>query len=82
MVIQKKEANKNLELFNSDAQNLPKLKFFLEESKNSYVQYLVASAMKQLLTDHWLKIPITEKVAIKEYLIAYFKSDLVLKQEK
>lgn len=43
---------------------------------------MVASAIKQLLTDHWLKIPITEKVAIKEYLIAYFKSDLVLKQEK
>lgn len=38
--------------------------------------------MKTLLSDCWLKIPMAEKVAIKEYLINYLKSDMVLKQEK
>ena len=63
--------------------NLPKLKYFLESSSNSYVQYLCASAMKTLLTDYWLKIPMNEKIAIKNYLVNYLmQTDIVTRQEK
>ena len=61
---------------------MAKLKFFIENSSNQYVSFLGASAIKTLLSDCWLKIPMAEKVAIKEYLVNYLKSDMVLKQEK
>jgi hypothetical protein len=39
--------------------------------------------MKTLLTDHWLKIPMNEKVAIKNYLVNYLmQTEIVTRQEK
>ena len=40
-------------------------------SHNDYAQYLSASALKNLLGDNWLKIPLEEKVAIKDYLLNF-----------
>jgi hypothetical protein len=30
---------------------------------------VAASALKQLFTEHWLKIPVNEKIGIKDFLI-------------
>jgi hypothetical protein len=50
---------------------MSKLKLFLEHSSNQYAQYLSASALKNLLGDNWGKIPINEKIAIKDYLLNF-----------
>ena len=55
------EADKNLQKFNQDPSNLLKLKFFVERSENPYVQYLAASALKNIFSEYWPKIPMLEK---------------------
>ncbi len=50
---------------------MAKLRFFLEQSRNSYAQYLAASGIKQLLTDQWLKVETQEKLQIKNYLLQF-----------
>jgi len=77
------DANAKLEAFNNDPSNLARLKFFIESSQNINVQYLGASAIKTLLTDHWTRISMSEKVGVKNYLIAYLlNNDLVTRQDK
>eukprot|EP00347_Sterkiella_histriomuscorum_P000570 403375338 len=68
---EKQQADFKLKSFTENVANIPKLKHFLESSSNSYAQYLSASALKNLLGDNWLKIPLEEKVAIKEYLLGF-----------
>lgn len=58
-----------------------KLKFIIESSANPYAQYLAASAVKILLTDHWLKIPGEEKVAIKNYLLNYLMNPNIVQNQ-
>lgn len=50
---------------------MSKLKLFLENSRNQYAQYLSASSLKNLLGDNWNKIPVAEKIAIKDYLLNF-----------
>ena len=59
--------------FTEDVQNLPMLRYFMENSDSKEVKFLSASAMKQLFTAHWLKIPVQEKMAIKEYMLRYLR---------
>ena len=54
------------------------LKYIIENSQNPYAQYLAASGLKLLLTDNWLKIPINEKAAIKNYLVNYLKEGSIV----
>ena len=56
-------------------QNLPRLKYFIENSANQYAKFLAASALKQLLTDHWHNIQLEEKSAIRRYLLSYLMSE-------
>ena len=72
------EANQNLEIFNTNVGNLPKLKFFLENSENEYVQYLAPSAMKNLLAANWEKIDLMEKLSIKNLVLKYLSSTKIL----
>ncbi len=44
---------------------------FLEHSRNQYAQYLSASALKNILGENWNKIPVQEKMAIKDYLLNF-----------
>lgn len=67
-----------LEQFNSQMANIGILKQIVEESKSPYAQYLAASALKTLLADNWLKIPQTEKVSIKNYLVGYLMNSQVV----
>jgi len=60
--------------FTENIANIPKLKAFLEQSANQYAQYLAASSLKNLLGDNWLKIPLQEKAAIKDYLLNFLAS--------
>lgn len=57
---------------------MPQLKFFIENSQNPFAQYLAASAMKSMLTDCWHKVPLQEKVNIKNYLVNYLMSENVV----
>ena len=45
----------------------------MENSNSKYVKYLSASAMKQLFSTHWTKIPLEEKIAIKDYMLQYLR---------
>ena len=67
----KQEADRQLKEFSDNLANMSKLKLFLEHSSNQYAQYLSASALKNLLGDNWGKIPINEKIAIKDYLLNF-----------
>ena len=49
------------------------LRYFIENSNSKYVKYLSASALKQLFTTHWTKIPVQEKFAIKDYMLQYLR---------
>ena len=66
------QADQKLQEFNKNPQNLLKLKYFVQKSENSYVEYLATSAIKNLLADYWLKIPACEKKGFKDYLVNYF----------
>lgn len=55
------EADQKLQKFNEDPSNLLKLKFFIERSENPYAQYLAASALKNIFSEYWAKIPMLEK---------------------
>lgn len=78
-----KEASQKLEAYNNNVQNLPKLKHFIENSSNQYAKFLAASALKQILSEYWLKIPLEEKTAIRRYLLNYLMSEAtVLSHEK
>lgn len=52
-------------------ENIPLLKVILDTSTLSSAQYLAASALKNLLGENWLKIPVQEKVNIKDYLLNF-----------
>jgi hypothetical protein len=67
----KQEADRQLKEYSENIGNLSKLKLFLEHSRNQYAQYLSASALKNLLGDNWNKIPVNEKLAIKDYLLNF-----------
>ncbi|CDW76789.1 importin-n-terminal domain-containing protein [Stylonychia lemnae] len=67
----KQQADLKLKSFTESIESIPRLKHFLEVSNNEFSQYLSASALKNLLGDNWLKIPLEEKVAIKEYLLNF-----------
>ena len=54
-----------------EPQNLGKLRFFLDNSNNNYARYLAASTIKEIFVDHWLKIEVSEKLQIKDYLINF-----------
>ena len=49
------------------------LRYFMENSNSRYVQFLSASAMKQLFTAHWQKISVEEKMNIKQYMLRYLR---------
>jgi len=63
-----------LKVFNDEFGNFPKLKFILENSKSNYARFLAASAMKNQLSDNWVKVPQEEKTQIKQYLLAFLKN--------
>ena len=69
----KQQADESLKKFTEDVQNLTMLRYFMENSNSKYVKYLSVSAMKQLFTQHWLKIPVEEKINIKDYMLHYLK---------
>ena len=52
-------------------QNLGALKFFLEKSDSRFVQFASASALKRLFTEHWLKIPVADKLSIKDFVVNF-----------
>ena len=60
--------------FSENLANISKLKGVLEHSRNQYAQYLSASALKNLLGDNWMKIPVQEKMGIKDYLLNFLAS--------
>ena len=64
-----KDADENLKKFTENIQNIQLLRYFMENSNSKYVKYLSASAMKQLFSTHWTKIPLEEKIAIKDYML-------------
>lgn len=67
----KSAADEQLKQFSENTENVPKLKYILENSQSVYAQYLSASALKNLFSVHWNKISVQEKVAIKSYLIEF-----------
>lgn len=66
---ERKSANEQLNNFTEDVSNLGALKFFLEKSSSKYVQFVAASALKNLFTLNWSKIPVNEKLGIKDFLV-------------
>ena len=65
-------------MFNSETKNLPKLKYIVIHSKNTYAQYLGASALKSMLVEKWSMIEFKDKIDLKRYLIEYLQSSCVL----
>lgn len=43
----------------------------MDNSSNTYAQYLAASSIKNLLSDHWSLVPVNQKVVLKDYLLNY-----------
>ena len=64
-------ADSELKKFTEDISNLGALKFYLENSTSRYVQFVSASALKQLFTEHYSSLPVTEKLSIKDFLINF-----------
>ena len=60
-----------LKEFTENLANITKLKVILEQSTNQYAQYLAATSLKNLLGDNWPKIPVFEKMSIKDYLLNF-----------
>ena len=60
-----------LKVFAEKPENLDKLVYILENSANAYAQYLSGSAVKTILSENWNKIPVEQKVAIKDYLLNF-----------
>ena len=47
------------------------LKLYLENSNSKFVQFVSASALKQLFTKHWSSIAVSEKLGIKDFVINF-----------
>ena len=47
-------------------ENIPKLMYFLQNSVNTYAQYLSASFVKEIFTKDWSKIELLLKVQTRE----------------
>lgn len=71
MIQAKLDADQKLKEFTSNLQNVPILQKFLTFSSINYVQYLAASALKNLLTENWDKISFNDKFNIKFYILNY-----------
>lgn len=76
-----KITDKSLQLFNGDVNNLSKLKQILENSQNNYAKFLATSAIKQLMSDNWLKIPSEQRQDIKIFLLSYISNVAVTKDK-
>ena len=57
--------------FTEDVSNLGALKYYLEKSTFKYTKFVAVSALKQLFTTNWLKIPVEEKLSIKDFMINF-----------
>ena len=68
---ERQRADLELKIFTEDVSNLGALKLYLEKSSSKYVQFVAASALKQLFTEHWGKIPVHEKLSIKDFLVNF-----------
>lgn len=64
-------ADSELKKFTEEVSNLGALKFYLENSNSKFVQFVAASALKQLFTEHWSLIPVGEKVEITDFLVNF-----------
>ena len=51
--------------------NIPKLMYFLQNSVNTYAQYLSASFVKEIVTKDWSKIELLLKVQTREQLLQW-----------
>lgn len=51
--------------------NIPKLMYFLQNSVNTYAQYLSASFVKEIFTNDWSKIELLLKVQTREQLLQW-----------
>ncbi len=51
--------------------NIPKLMYFLQNSVNTYAQYLSASFLKEIFAKDWHKIDSLLKVQTKEQLLQW-----------
>lgn len=68
---ERQRADEELKVFTEDVQNLAALKSYMEQSRSKFVQYVAVSALKQIFTEHWSKIPVDEKLTIKDFLINF-----------
>lgn len=69
--LEKQKADEELKKLTEDLASLGSLKFFLENSQSKYAQFVAASGLKNIFTRHWNKIELAEKLAIKDYLVAF-----------
>tara|TARA_B110000285_G_C15045695_1_gene574182 strand:+ start:451 stop:624 length:174 start_codon:yes stop_codon:yes gene_type:complete len=53
----------------------------MKKSQNPFARYLALSALKQVLTDNWSKVPLEEKVNIKNYLINSLSGESIAMQQ-
>ena len=68
---QKAQADCELKSFTEDVTNFNSIRFFLENSHQKYVQFVAASALKQLIEKHWTHILGPEIVSLKDTLLNY-----------
>ena len=68
---ERQRADQELKNFTEDVSNLGALKLYLEKSTSKFVQFVAASALKQLFTQNWCKIPTAEKLSIKDFIIDF-----------
>lgn len=69
----RQHANESLKQFTDDVGNLQLLLYFVQNSNSKYVQYLSLSALKQLITDNWLKVSFEQINNIKNYILHFLK---------
>lgn len=69
----RQHANESLKQFTDDVSNLQLLQYFVQNSNSKYVQYLSLSALKQLVTENWLKVSSEQLDNIKNYILLYLK---------
>jgi len=68
---ERQRADRELKIFTEDVSNIGALKSYLEKSSSKFAQFVAASALKQLFMEHWSKIPVNEKLSIKDFVTSF-----------
>lgn len=57
--------------FSTQLEYIPKCQMLLESSQNQYAQFMAASSLTKLITAHWSKFTVAQRIEIRHYCLNY-----------